>query len=128
MSTSKSLKESESEFYMRTADDIMKELSDNRQKKINNMTSELIVEEITLRDLRKALKRTQVNVANDLSISQNAVSKLEKRTDLLLSTLTNYVHAMGGELKLIAEFPDRPPVALSGLADLEQNEDKKAVK
>lgn len=128
MLISRSLEESESEFYMRTADDIMKELSDKRQKKINNMASELIAEEMTLRDLRKALKRTQVNVANNLSISQNAVSKLEKRTDLLLSTLTNYVNAMGGELKLVAEFPDRPPVTLSGLVELEQNEDSKAVK
>jgi hypothetical protein len=45
------------------------------------------------------------------------VSRLEKRSDLLLSTLRKTVEAMGGSLSLVAEFPDRDPVVLSGIAD-----------
>lgn len=51
-------------------------------------------------------------------MSQESISRLEERSDLLLSTLMGYVHALGGELHLVAEFPDHPPVLLKGLADL----------
>ena len=65
---------------------------------------------MALRELRKAHHRTQASMAKQLGISQDGVSRLEKRSDLLLSTLRNYVEAMGGNLRLIAEFPDQPPV------------------
>lgn len=52
-------------------------------------------------------------MAKQLGIAQDSVSRLEKRSDLLLSTLRKTVEAMGGELSLVAEFPDRPPVVLS---------------
>ena len=58
-------------------------------------------------------------MAESLKIRQDSVSRLEKRSDLLLSTLRSYVNAMGGELKLIAEFPDRPAVVLKGIAELD---------
>ena len=54
-----------------------------------------------------------------LGISQDGISKLEKRSDLLLSTLRKTVEAMGGSLSLVAEFPDRSPVVLSGIAEEE---------
>ena len=78
---------------------------------------ELIAEEMTLQELRKARQLTQVNVARKLGISQDGVSRLEQRSDLLLSTLRKTVEAMGGNLSLVAKFPDRPPVELAGLAD-----------
>ena len=78
----------------------------------------LIAEELTLRDLRKARDRTQKQVGVMLGIGQEHVSRLEQRTDLLLSTLTGYVEAMGGTLRLIAEFPDRAPVTITSLADV----------
>lgn len=78
----------------------------------------LITEELTLRDLRKARDRTQKQVGVMLGIGQEHVSRLEQRTDLLLSTLTSYVEAMGGTLRLIAEFPDRAPVTIASLADV----------
>lgn len=53
-----------------------------------------------------------------LGIHQDSVSKLEKRTDQLHSTLRSYINAMGGELQLVVEFPDRLPVVLTGLAQL----------
>jgi hypothetical protein len=55
-------------------------------------------------------------MAKTLGITQDGVSRLEKRSDLLLSTLRKTVEAMGGKLSLVAEFPDRPPVVLSSIA------------
>lgn len=71
---------------------------------------------MTLRELRHARKLTQARIAKALRITQDSVSRLEKRSDLSLSTLRKIVEAMGGNLSLIAEFPDRAPVALSGIA------------
>ena len=71
-----------------------------------------------MRELRRALQQlTQARVATELGITQDGVSRLEQRNDLLLSTLRRTIEAMGGSLSLIARFPDRPPVELSGLAD-----------
>ena len=61
---------------------------------------------------------TQARLAEMLDIGQDGVSRLEKRSDLLLSTLRAYVRAMGGSLDLVARFPDRPPVLVSGIADM----------
>jgi len=66
-----------------------------------------------LRELRKARKLTQVRIAKVLRINQDSVSRLEKRSDLLLSTFRQAVEAMGGTLSLVAEFPDRRPVVVS---------------
>jgi len=103
---------------MRTIDDLMQALPAKRRKAVEAMTSDMVAEELTLRALRQAHRLTQEEVAGILGINQNAVSKLEKRSDLLLSTLSRYVVAMGGRLNLVAEFPDRPPVSLKGLGDL----------
>jgi len=84
--------------------------------------AELIAEEMTLRDLRRAHKLTQVRMAELLGVEQDKISRLERRSDLLLSTLKSYVQAMGGSLTLVAEFPDRPPVALATYGDLADGE------
>ena len=60
----------------------------------------------------------QKRVAKRLGIGQEGISKLEQRTDLLISTLRNCVEAMGGSLSLVAAFPDRKPVVLSGLGTI----------
>ncbi len=98
---------------------IIKSLSASRRKKIEARAAELIAEEMSLQDLRKALTLTQARIAETLGIGQDSVSRLEKRSDLLLSTLRSYIEAMGGSLSLIAEFPNREPVNLSGLAAME---------
>lgn len=98
------------------------ELSPARRKKVEARARDLIAEEMTLRDLRKARDLTQVRMAETLGIGQDGVSRLEKRSDLLLSTLRSYVAAMGGSLDLVARFPDRPPVIVSGLADFYEEE------
>lgn len=99
----------------------LESLSPSRRKKIEARTAELIAEEKSLRDLRKALSLTQEHMAEVLGIGQESVSRLEKRSDLLLSTLRTYIEAMGGELRLIAEFPNRPPVILKDIASVENH-------
>jgi len=102
--------------------DKIKSLDAKSRKKVEARTAELIAEEMSLSDLRKAMGKTQVKMAKALGIKQEGVSRLEKRSDLLLSTLRGYVEAMGGELQLVATFPDREPVALSGVAEIEPHQ------
>jgi DNA-binding XRE family transcriptional regulator len=97
---------------------VRKELSPARQKRVKARARHLIAEEMTLRELRRARKITQVRMAQQLGIGQDGVSKLEKRADLMISTLRKTVEAMGGSLSLVAEFPDRDPVVLSGIAEV----------
>jgi transcriptional regulator with XRE-family HTH domain len=68
--------------------------------------AEAMLVEMQLQELRKARKITQVEVAKAMSVEQAAVSKLERRDDMYVSTLREYVKALGGELKLVASFPD----------------------
>lgn len=105
-------------------DEIMRELPPERRERIEKRASELIDEHMTLQDIRKAQKLTQERMAQILGIGQDSVSRLEKRTDLHLSTLNNYINAMGGSLKLVAEFPDRSPVILDGLVELSIDENQ----
>src|SRR5665811_1580681 len=98
-------------------DDIIRKLSPARRKKVEARAAQLIAEEMTLQELRRARKLTQVRMAKKLGIGQDGVSKLEKRADLMISTLRKTVEAMGGSLSLVAEFPDREPVVLSGIAE-----------
>ena len=107
---------------MTTLAERMDNLPEARRKKVEERARVLIAEEMSLRDLRKARKRTQARVAKELGINQENVSRIEKRSDLLLSTLSAYVEAMGGKLSLVAEFPDRPPIALTGLAALDKDD------
>ncbi len=100
-----------------TLKDKMKELSPAQRKRVEARAAELIAEEMTLRELRHARKLTQVKMARTLGVTQDSISRLEKRSDLLLSTLRKTVEAMGGNLSLVAEFPDRAPVVLSGIAN-----------
>ena len=72
---------------------------------------------MTLREIRKARKLTQKKLAKSLRIGQEGVSKTEKRSDLLISTLRSYVEAVGGRLSLVAKFPDQEPVVLSGFSE-----------
>ena len=107
---------------MTTLQERMDKLPGARRKKVEERARVLIAEEMSLQDLRRARKQTQVRVAKELGINQENVSRIEKRSDLLISTLRSYVKAMGGQLSLVAEFPDRPPVVLTGIADLDKEE------
>ena len=85
---------------------------------LESQAARFIEEEMTLRDLRKAHALTPERIAEALHISQDGVSRIEKRSDFLLSTLRSYIEAMGGKLRLVVEFPDRKPVTLSDLDSL----------
>jgi Helix-turn-helix domain len=101
----------------KNVNEIIRRLSPARRKRVEKRAAQLIAEEMTRQELRRALERTQVEVARKLGITQDGVSRLEQRTDILLSTLRSYIAALGGRLSLIAEFPDHEPVVLSGIAD-----------
>lgn len=68
---------------------------------------------MTLCELRQAHRRTQKRIAETLGIRQEGVSRLEKRSDLLISTLRSYIEAMGGSLSIIATFPNHPPIEVA---------------
>jgi transcriptional regulator with XRE-family HTH domain len=68
--------------------------------------AEAMLLEMQLQELRKARQVTQVDLAKAMNIEQAAVSKLERREDMYVSTLREYIKALGGELKLVASFPD----------------------
>jgi DNA-binding XRE family transcriptional regulator len=99
--------------------EIMKSLPEARRIGIETRANELIREEMTLQQLRRAREMTQVKMAKNLGVAQKQISEIEKRTDMHISTLRRSVEALGGKLSLVAEFPDRPPIVLSGIAALD---------
>jgi transcriptional regulator with XRE-family HTH domain len=102
----------------RNLDDIINGLPKKRRNKIQAGSARLVEEYETLRKLREALNYTQVEVAKALGMKQANVSQLEQRSDMLLSTLKKCLAAFGGKLELVATFPDRDPVILTGLSDV----------
>lgn len=95
----------------RKLDDVIAALPEDRQQRIKARAMELA----TLKDLRLAAQKTQEELAAALGVGQDAISRLEKRSDMLLSTLRHYVEGMGGTLELVARFPNRPPVVIEHL-------------
>ncbi|EQD75185.1 transcriptional regulator [mine drainage metagenome] len=95
----------------RKLDDVMAALPQERQQRVEARAMELA----TLKDLRQASQQTQEQLAAVLGIGQDAISRLEKRSDMLLSTLRHYVESMGGKLELVAQFPNRPPMVIEHL-------------
>ena len=93
--------------------EIIRKLSPAERKKVEDRAAEIIAEEMTLRDLRKARRLTQARLARKLGITQDSVSRLETRSDLLLSTLRKTLKAMGGDIRIVAEFSDRAPLVLA---------------
>jgi DNA-binding XRE family transcriptional regulator len=96
--------------------EIIRKPSPAERKKVEDRATEIVAEEMSLRDLRKARKLTQARVAKRLGITQDSVSRLEKRSDLLVSTLRKTVRAMGGDVRIVAEFPNRRPITLTALS------------
>jgi transcriptional regulator with XRE-family HTH domain len=104
----------------RTLKDKLATLDPARRESVEAEADRLHTEYLTLQELRKAKKMTQVQLGKTLGIQQATVAKYERQSDLLLSTLSSYVEAMGGNLKLMVEFPGKAPVALEGLGDTEE--------
>ena len=101
---------------MKTLEGKLDALAPGRRKRIEERAALLIAQEMTMRELRKARRMTQTEMARALGIKQEQISRIEQRTDLHISTLRRSVEAMGGRLSLVAEFPDGAPVVVSGFA------------
>jgi transcriptional regulator with XRE-family HTH domain len=102
----------------RSLNDKLAELPAARREKIAARAADLIAEEMSLRDLRRALGKTQAKVAADLGVGQDSVARYEQRTDMLISTLSEFIHKVGGTLELTARFPNRNPVKIKGFGGI----------
>lgn len=105
----------------KTLNDYLQALSPKDRKKVEARAAELIAEEMTLQELRKAMQQSQKMLAEKLQVKQAEVSKIEHRADIYVSTLRDYVQAMGGTLEIIASFPNRSPVKISNFELLDQS-------
>jgi transcriptional regulator with XRE-family HTH domain len=94
-------------------EEFLSKLPLDEQVAIQKRGGELIAEEANLRGLRKARRRSQQQLATQLGVGQAAVSRLERRTDMYISTLRSLLQAMGGDLEIIARFPDRAPLRIT---------------
>jgi DNA-binding XRE family transcriptional regulator len=117
-----------SQSLMSTLKEKLATLPKERQAKIEARANELIEEELTLQELRTKLKLTQVQMAELLGVQQKGISRLEKRTDMLLSTPRTYIESMGGGLELVVHFPELPSVRLRELSEITtpRNEPRKS--
>jgi transcriptional regulator with XRE-family HTH domain len=93
--------------------DVVATLPKDEQAAIKSQSDTLKKEYMALQELRKAMSMTQKEVAAKLDISQDGVSRIEKRSDLMISTLRKYIEAMGGKLNIVAELPNLPPIHIS---------------
>lgn len=106
----------------RKLDDFIATLPQEEQQLILREAERLTAAEMTLQELRKARANSQKAISKKLHVNQAQVSKIERRTDMYVSTLRAFIQAMGGELDIIARFPDQPPIRIGQFKELD-NED-----
>ncbi len=106
----------------RSIDSIITSLPKARRDKIEakaaQMAREMIDHADSLAEIRKAMSKTQSEVARELGVGQVAVAQMEKRSDLLLSTLQRYVRAAGAELSVVIRTKQGAEIVLQSLGDL----------
>lgn len=85
--------------------ELTKDFTPERRQRIDEMKNELLAE-MPLHELRRARALTQGDMAKMLKVNQPAVSKIEQRADVYVSSLRSYIEAAGGKLKIVAEFPE----------------------
>lgn len=102
----------------RTLDQVIAELPPERRERVDARYRELKQEVEGLRELRELAGKAQLDVAAVLHIKQPSVSKIEKQTDMYLSTLRSYVEAIGGELVLTVKLPKRPELTIHRFGDV----------
>jgi transcriptional regulator with XRE-family HTH domain len=93
--------------------DYLATLPEARRQAIRARAEELIAEELSLAELRKDLEKSQVALAKKMGVRQADVSKIERRSDMHVSTLRKYVEAAGGSLEIIVRVPGKPPRRLT---------------
>lgn len=95
-----------------TLEDMLKRLPKVRREKIRRRTQELLAEYASLQELRMARSQSQTSMARRMKVKQSAISKLERRKDMHISTLRSLIQAMGGKLELLARFPKSKPIRI----------------
>ena len=85
--------------------ELTKDFTPEQRRRVDNIKSELLAE-MPLHELRRARALTQRDMAKMLNVNQPAVSKLERRADAYVSSLRSYIEAVGGRLRIVAEFPE----------------------
>jgi transcriptional regulator with XRE-family HTH domain len=103
------------EYRLRTWDEFKAQLPQHVQDKIN-AKFKVTMARLRLGDIREAVGKTQVELAAELGLGQGSVSKIESAADMYLSTLRRYVEALGGELEVLARFPEGTVVPIASLA------------
>ena len=103
----------------RTRQEIMAGLPAARRAKIEARAADLHGEVEGLKALRLLTEQSQEQIAQSLGIKQPSVVKIERQTDLYLSTLRRFVEAAGGKLELRVELPGKGVLRLRGLGELE---------
>ncbi|MGO4561895.1 XRE family transcriptional regulator [Phyllobacterium myrsinacearum] len=101
----------------RSLDEVIASLPRDQQEPIEAQYDELRQEVESLRELRQIAGKGQADIASALNIKQPSVSKIEKQTDMYLSTLRSYVEAVGGKLELTVRLPKRPALRIHHLGD-----------
>lgn len=96
-----------------------------RVAKIQARAKELEAEEMSLSEIRRSLSLTQGELAKLLEVGQGTISRTEKRKDPLVSTLREYIGALGGKLKLVVDFPDRPSINIAAIEIIDKDETTK---
>lgn len=106
----------------RTHQQIMESLPEDRRDRIEERAAEIRAEVEGLRALRLLAERTQEQLAQTLGVKQPSVHKIERQSDLYLSTLRRFVEAAGGTLELIVTLPGKGTLRLTGLGVLTEEE------
>ena len=101
--------------------ELTKDYPVERRRRIDDMKGELLAE-MPLHELRRARALTQRDLAKKLKVNQPAVSKIEQRADVYVSSLRAYIEAVGGKLKIVAEFP-YGEVAITNFSQVGEAED-----
>ncbi len=92
------------------------DIAPERRRRIDQMKRELLAE-MPLHELRRARALTQKDLAETLHVTQPAIAKLEQRADVYVSSLRSYIEAVGGRLRIVAEFPEGE-VAITNFAEV----------
>lgn len=108
----------------RNFDDVLKSFSPERQARIEANADRTHAQYLALKELRRARAMTQVQIAEILGIQQASVAKIEKSGDMMLSTLSRFIEAMGGKLEIVATMPGMPPVTLSRIGDIDEQPER----
>ena len=101
----------------RSLDDVLASLPEDRRARVEARAQDLKDQVESLGELRRVAGKAQIDVASALNIKQPSVSKIEKQTDMYLSTLRSYIEAVGGTLELVVRLPSRAPLRIERLGD-----------